>query len=1071
MTRDGGCMYRIHGIWKDSRLHVWGERPETTSAPIERTELQSPATIDVGTGTATMARPRAAVRVDSALHPYAMSVRELHAALGEISPDGLLATIATEDELHLWLPAGSNGPMPSTQESPEQYSDNPEFTQNGIGRFRAASLSFEPADAIDLLTSITSGHSERIGSTLLFWQALAKFGLSLLARQQFAPGVEAAGANRFEGRWSVFVADAEELAWLDHLARAMPDACRAFDIEDREKAEASRLVDGFLTATCEALIRRSLESDEFYRDFHERAANESKWEVAWISSLVGDRRAETWQAEDASEIAAQIRAWSARTDQDETDSHGELSFTLIEPEAAQDDNEVSTGNESWRVQIELRSTDTGEATDIRKILQERSEGASILARHLSSRGEHLRGELTRASRTFPELRAILDGTPSNEVVLSTPEAHHFLRDRAPMLLTEGFNVELPEWAQSRQRRFGLEMVLKPRENRTLEEELSLGSFGLTSMIDFDWRVAVGDERLSPAEFEMLVARRTPLVRLRGQWIDVDQIAADKARAFMQSRGQGALTLVQAMRLAAGVDEEDTGLPIVGLAGSSWLDHLLNEMPETRVEKLGQPDDFNGTLRPYQIRGLEWLSFLNKLGIGACLADDMGLGKTIQFIALLLHERRLYPDVGPTLLFVPMSVVGNWQRELQRFANPLKVLVHHGPERITGDAFVDAAGKNHVVITTYGLAHRDSKVLSRVNWHRIALDEAQKIKNPGANQTIAIRALPTLHRVALTGTPLENHLSELWSIMETLNPGLLGSATQFRKQFAIPIEKMGDQQRAGQLRRMIRPFVLRRLKNDPSVECDLPEKMEMRVFCNLTPEQAALYKETVQQMLGEIDQAAGIRRRGLILATLTKLKQICNHPAHFLKEDGELDGRSGKCERIVEMLEEVLEEGDAALIFTQYRVMGDLLKKLFEERLQAKTLFLHGGTPAKQRDELVDTFQNPKGDARLFLLSLKAGGFGLNLTRANHVFHFDRWWNPAVEQQATDRAHRIGQTRRVQVHKFVCIGTIEDRIDKLLTEKSALADHIVGSGDEWLTGLSTTELRDYLTLSADAVTDD
>jgi SNF2 family DNA or RNA helicase len=468
--------------------------------------------------------------------------------------------------------------------------------------------------------------------------------------------------------------------------------------------------------------------------------------------------------------------------------------------------------------------------------------------------------------------------------------------------------------------------------------------------------------------------------------------------------------------------------------------------------------------------LHWLAFLDRLGIGACLADDMGLGKTIQLIALLLHERRLGSSPGPTLLFAPMSVVGNWQREIERFGKSLKVLVHHGPLRLGGDAFRTAATAHDVVITTYGLAAREFNDFSCVGWHRIALDEAQKIKNPSANQTIALRQLTGTRRIALTGTPVENHLSELWSIMEMLNPGLLGSAAAFRSRFAVPIEKMGDQQRVDQLRRLIHPFVLRRLKSDPKVLQDLPEKMEMRVFCNLTPEQARLYEQTVAKLMDQVDVATGIRRRGLILATLTHLKQICNHPAHFLGDGSSLEDRSGKCERIVEMLEEVLEEGDAALVFTQYREMGDLLHKMIAKRLHIELPFLHGGTSMKKRNEMIDKFQDPASSYRVFLLSLRAGGFGLNLTKANHVFHFDRWWNPAVEEQATDRAHRIGQTRRVQVHKFVCIGTVEERIDKLLSEKSALADRIVGSGDDWITGLSTVELRDYLALSADAVSE-
>lgn len=1084
---------QLHAIWFSSKLHVWGEQVEAVD-PAD--DVASMAHQAARAGAAVLLGPPPKTLVPT----RAMGPHELHESLGDLTPDGLLASTATESELALWLPA--KGRLPPSPRDQQSHSPG-ERPGAALALCRVPTLSIDAADAMDLLIGMKEPAAGAAPTTFEYWRTLAHYALSLLARQQFAPSVERVGPGRFQGRWIAQVVDSGELEWLDRYARAMPAMCRCVDTTDRWERDAVRLIDDFLMSACEAVIRRSLDGDEFYREFHERAASERKWEVAWIAGLVGERRTLSWPVEDADEIASQIRAWAALSVAETPDTRHELGFTLIEPGAtdatatlgdatfgiadddADDSHLVDTVtpqdsgratpttaddvDERWRIRIEYRAADHDESLDVEKILREPSQERSILSARLSSRGAHLRAELARASQILPELRPLLEGELANELTLNTGEAHRFIRDQAPMLLAEGFNVDLPEWAQARNHRFGLELFVRPQSNRSMDEELSLGTFGLTSMIEFDWRIAVGDERISPAEFEMLAARGSPLVRLRGQWIDMDQIAAEKARNFLRHRGSGHVTLAQALRLSAGLDEEETGLPIVGLTGSSWLEQLLNRLPETRLDRLSQPAEFDGTMRPYQVRGLEWLTFLNRLGLGACLADDMGLGKTIQLIALLLHERRVQPDVGPTLLFVPMSVVGNWQREIQRFARRIRTLVHHGPERLTGDSFVEAVRNHDVVITTYGLAHRDSKILSRVQWHRIALDEAQKIKNPSAHQTIAIRSLPAAHRLALTGTPLENHLSELWSIMETLNPGLLGSAAQFRKQFAIPIEKLGDQQRAEQLRRMIRPFILRRLKNDPTIECDLPEKMEMRVFCNLTPEQAALYRETVQQMLTEIDQAAGIRRRGLILATLTRLKQICNHPAHFLKDDSpQLEGRSGKCERIVEMLEEVLEEGDAALIFTQYRVMGELLRQMFEQRLRARTLFMHGGTPAKQRDALVEEFQNPNGEARLFLLSLKAGGFGLNLTRANHVFHFDRWWNPAVEQQATDRAHRIGQSRRVQVHKFVCIGTIEDRIDKLLTEKSALADHIVGSGDEWLTGLTTSELREYLALSSEAV---
>jgi SNF2 family DNA or RNA helicase len=450
---------------------------------------------------------------------------------------------------------------------------------------------------------------------------------------------------------------------------------------------------------------------------------------------------------------------------------------------------------------------------------------------------------------------------------------------------------------------------------------------------------------------------------------------------------------------------------------------------------------------------------------------MGLGKTIELISLLLHERGPQDKTGTTLLFAPTSVVGNWVKELERFAPSLKVLLHHGPQRLRGRQFIAATEKVDVVITSYALAHRDRDDLAQIKWHRIALDEAQKIKNPSAASSTAIRSLTAPRRVALTGTPIENHLSELWSIMDVLNPGLLGSARDFRERFAVPIEKLLDKDRSEHLRRMIRPFVLRRTKTDPEIAGDLPAKIEMKVFCNLSVEQAAMYERATAEMLGQIDAATGIRRRGLILAVLTRLKQVCDHPALLSDDptsDSALDQRSGKCERLIDMLEEVLEEGESALVFTQYAQMGHLLQKMLRDRLKPATIsYLHGGTPQKSRDEMVAAFQALMTPG-VFILSLRAGGLGLNLTAANHVFHFDRWWNPAVENQATDRAHRIGQQRNVQVHKFIAVGTVEERIDRLLTEKTHLAESIVGGGDEWLTDLSTAELREYLKLSDEAV---
>ncbi len=457
-----------------------------------------------------------------------------------------------------------------------------------------------------------------------------------------------------------------------------------------------------------------------------------------------------------------------------------------------------------------------------------------------------------------------------------------------------------------------------------------------------------------------------------------------------------------------------------------------------------------------------------LGLGACLADDMGLGKTMQLLAFLL--RRVEKNAGddrPALLVAPMSVVGNWERELQRFAPSLNLTAHYGGARLrSASEFPRQPGS--LVLTTYGLLRRDAELLSAVEWSVVALDEAQNIKNAASATARAARGLKAAQRFALTGTPVENRLAELWSISEFANPGLLGPLERFRREFAVPIERYDNEDAAARLQRVVGPFILRRLKSDPAVISDLPAKNEMTVVCTLTREQATLYKAVVDEEMRRIAEAEGMERRGRVLALLTFTKQICNHPAQYLAERGPLAGRSGKLERVTEMLEEALAAGDKALVFTQFREMGERLMAHLSATLGAEVLFLHGGTAKRARDEMVRRFQEEPHGPRIFVLSVKAGGTGLNLTAANHVFHYDRWWNPAVEDQATDRAYRIGQKRAVQVHKFSSAGTVEEKIARLLEQKRALASKVVGKGEQWITELGTKELRELFALSKGAV---
>jgi SNF2 family DNA or RNA helicase len=549
-----------------------------------------------------------------------------------------------------------------------------------------------------------------------------------------------------------------------------------------------------------------------------------------------------------------------------------------------------------------------------------------------------------------------------------------------------------------------------------------------------------------------------------------------AQTFFESRkDQMSLSLEDALRISTGDTQMVEKLPVVGFEASGALQELINALTSgnQNVEAIDIPDTFQGTLRPYQVRGASWLAFLERWGLGACLADDMGLGKTAQFLALMLYLIQQDVIEHPTLLVCPTSVLGNWEREVKKFSPSLSVLLHHGDRRPQGKAFAKAIQNKHLVLTSYSLIHRDAKDLQSVKWQGVVLDEAQNIKNSESKQSQAVRQLDAQFRIALTGTPVENRLSELWSILDFLNPGYLGPRNFFQRRFAIPIEKYGDTASLQTLRSLVQPFILRRLKTDRTIIQDLPDKQEMTVFCGLTNEQAALYQKLVDQSLIDIESAEGIQRHGLILTLLMRLKQVCNHPILFKEDQAKapLQLHSGKLQRLEEMLEEVLAEGDRCLIFTQFAEWGKLLQTHLQDHFNREVLYLYGSTSKKQREEMVDRFQNDPQAPRIFILSLKAGGVGLNLTRANHVFHFDRWWNPAVENQATDRVFRIGQTRNVQVHKFVCTGTLEERIHELIESKKALSEQVVGAGESWLTELGTDQLRNLLLLDRTAVIED
>lgn len=595
-----------------------------------------------------------------------------------------------------------------------------------------------------------------------------------------------------------------------------------------------------------------------------------------------------------------------------------------------------------------------------------------------------------------------------------------------------------------------------------------GRFGAGALLD--WQLVVDDAAVDESVLARAAEQATTLLDVGGRWIRLEGADVRRAlEAVSEHRDEHSeVTAIGLLRLAAELEEQlatatDDGEPApVVEARDGWLADLLAGLPDTSLDDGVVPDNFVGTLRHYQQRGLGWMQFLDRLGLGGCLADDMGLGKTPTSLAHLAGRD------GPHLVLCPLSVVRNWQQEAARFVPFARLIVLHGADRPRGPALARTVAAADIVVTTYQSATRDIEALAEIPWTTVVLDEAQAVKNAHTQAAKAVRRLPAKQRIALTGTPVENRLGELWAILDVVTPGLLGSEARFREHFATPIERRQDEAAAAALRKMTAPFLLRRTKADKSLVPDLPDKVEQVAWATLTREQATMYQAVVDQLLVDAEQAGGMKRRGLVLAALTRLKQICNHPAQALGDGSRLGGRSGKLARFDELVTDLLDAGEQALVFTQYRVMGELLARHLHERFQLDAPFLHGGVARSSRDRMVGRFQDGQGSP-LLLVSLKAGGTGLNLTAASRVVHYDRWWNPAVEDQATDRAWRIGQTQSVFVHKLVCQGTVEERVAQLIDDKRALANAVVGTGGEqWLSELSTDELRGLVTLDRAAV---
>ena len=940
-------------------------------------------------------------------------------------------------------------------------------------------------EALPRLAAFTAADLTRLPASVSAWSIAAKLALEMVARGRIVPFIEAAGELTV-ARWRVSLALPDDAQRVTLLARAFPFAAHAVPA-DRGAARPARtrsgsaksvrsgsrnkpvhvwaadaLLERFLNASADVLVRDGAGGNR--RRVSRLTAQKrghTSWETRLRTALTSQEPQFKVQGFAERSLLDEMRQWTRPlTGAQRGDARA--AFRLQLPQAdAKAAGAVSGSAERFSLHFFLQ------AANDPSLLIPAADVFRGVAKDVQAAQESLLAGLATAARLFPAIGASLRAARPVGIELSPTLAWQFLEEAAPQLMAAGLGVMLPsELTRTGRRR--LRMKMRVGGARAQGASDSGAGLALDEMLNFSWDAELAGESLCANELRELARLKAPLVRFRGRWVAVDASEIAEALRLLDEHG-GTLATHEALAAALGVEPHDAGTSLaVDVAVEGSFAQTLAKLNEAReIAEFTPPATFVGELRPYQLRGAAWLATMAQLGLGACLADDMGLGKTIQLIAMLLDRggRNL---AGPVLLVCPTSVVGNWQRELERFAPTLPVVQHYGANRERDTGRHVSAAPAPIVLTTYGLLRRDVALLASTKWSVVALDEAQNIKNAASRTAQAARSLRAQFRVALTGTPVENRLAELWSILEFLNPRLLGPQAEFRREYAIPIERYGQSDVAERLRRVTQPFILRRLKSDPAVIQDLPPKQEMKVICSLTREQASLYQAALDEALRRIEESEGIERRGLVLALLTALKQICNHPAQYLGEAGPLHARSGKLQRTVEMLEEVIAAGDRALIFTQYREMGGRLVTEIARVFGIEAPFLHGGVARATRDAMVRRFQDDPQSPPIFVLSVKAGGAGLNLTAANHVFHFDRWWNPAVEDQATDRTYRIGQHRSVQVHKLMCAGTVEEKVDGMLERKRELAASVIGGGEHWITELDNAGLRDLFSLSANAV---
>ncbi len=888
----------------------------------------------------------------------------------------------------------------------------------------------------------------RAGRDFLFWYYFSQSLKQVLYKDQYIPGLIAEAVKTKTNLyrcWTIVSPSYEAL--IEQAILSMPLACA-------QNYQPESLLRHFAEVTINQMLDASV--GDLPQVFRNKVQND------FLQTIIFDQQTDQ-PLRNVTNIPIEFQQWHLWQQKllpAQQNSPLQLGFQLYEADAKQVNN--------WRLSFIIGShKDPSLKVDLAEFWAQGDHYHELFSQQFGHEIEQqVLVSLAQAAKIYPQLWSGMETAEPASLALSLNEAFAFLKEWAWILEDAGFRIIIPArlTPKGRQR---AKMRLHSGKSKSTSSKSAKSYLSLDDLTNYHYEFAIGNEKVSVEEWQQLVEMKKSLVYFRGQWVELDQDKMQEMLAFWQQQ-QAQPDALSVQELLKKLAEEGDSLEVD--ANDTLADMMVNLNDQSQLALIDNPPLLKAQLRDYQKRGVSWLRYLDSLGLNGCLADDMGLGKTMQVIAAMILEKQDNTQIQPTLLIAPTSVIGNWQKEIEKFAPHLSTLIHHGSQREKNKtAFNGLCNTHDMLITSYTLARKDSALLKSIVWHRVVLDEAQNIKNPKAAQTKAILKLAAKHRLALTGTPVENRLMDLWSIFNFLNPGYLDKQAQFRKNYELPIQRDNNQVQSAILKQLIQPFILRRLKTDKNIIKDLPEKIENKQYCNLSKEQASLYQAVVTEVEEQLEDSEGIQRQGLMLSTLMKLKQICNHPMQFLQDDSPFTAeRSHKLERLSEMLTEAIAEGDSVLIFTQFTEIGDKLSRYISQQQHIPCHYLHGGIARSKREKMIADFQDPQSLPSIFVLSLKAGGVGITLTRANHVFHFDRWWNPAVENQATDRAFRIGQKKNVMVHKFITLGTLEERIDQMIEDKQKMADSIIGNDESWLTKLDNQAFKSLIALNKNSI---